>query len=652
MSSKSITDLIEYKKALPLNVRVIRRYTLQWNPKDSPKTFFLLIDEKGNAIEARNDTKAKKIEQHISLYSCYTIDGYMVDPPQQYGKVVDQKTTIIMGDLTTFKSIPEQSIPKQYFNFAEFKDLEDRKNKHVLLTDYLCRIESASAVMKRKNFNLLKMTVIDLSQEPIEITLWEKTAYKYANVLSPGKIIAVTSTKVTEHKNRVQLESTPATTIDLELAIEGYTEIKKWTPSSYYGYQTEKDIRDNLTTLAEILSRDPSSVNNQTFSCIGSIKEFHGYRNWYSRKCPIPQCHESLRTENDYLKCKHHGKPDKAIYTYCVNATLVDATGILPIVIFDEAMTQLLGVDCEKLVVHEGFTDMKEIPPTLLSMIGQERIFHFSYKVNEDSVIQQTLPVFPGTTQQTSPAKQVTTPTNVAPPTPITKQTRKHDLSDQDSFRLTFTTNDMYALEIPSDIAMRKFSNVAPAVPISVVFTAEQYWDVYITNVSGDLYLIKGWKDIVQQIPIKPGYDIELAFEGNTMAFLDIYYPCGCNFHSLAHATNQPIEAVPIAAHPPVTTAAPGPCFDKVVTVRNNFRLPTQLSKIGDFFDGMKINLVYENKRPKVYKLRSQMNMVTYLRFTIYDWKTFARKNQIQVNDKIRLTYRSQMKTLFISHEL
>ncbi|KAK9054386.1 hypothetical protein SSX86_025464 [Deinandra increscens subsp. villosa] len=143
---------------------------------------------------------------------------------------------------------------------------------------------------------------------------------------------------------------------------------------------------------------------------------------------------------------------------------------------------------------------------------------------------------------------------------------------------------------------MRKFSNVAPAAPISVVFTAEQYWDVYITNVSGDLYLIKGWKDIVRQIPIKPGYDIELAFEGNTMAFLDIY--------------NQPIEAVPIAAHPPVTTAAPGPCFDKVVIVRDNFRLPTKLSKIGDFFDGMKINLVYENKRPKAYTLLRSPNII------------------------------------------
>ncbi|KAK9079986.1 hypothetical protein SSX86_001661 [Deinandra increscens subsp. villosa] len=141
---------------------------------------------------------------------------------------------------------------------------------------------------------------------------------------------------------------------------------------------------------------------------------------------------------------------------------------------------------------------------------------------------------------------------------------------------------------------MSKFSNVAPAAPISVVFTAEQYWDVYITNVSGDLYLIKGWEDIVRQIPIKPGYDIELAFEGNTMAFLDIYYPCGSSFHSLA---------APIAAQQPAASAAPGPCFDKVVIVRDNFRLPTKLSKIGDFFDGMKINLVYENKKPKIHNL-------------------------------------------------
>ncbi|KAK9062636.1 hypothetical protein SSX86_019824 [Deinandra increscens subsp. villosa] len=131
MVDHSITELRPYKKLVPLNVRVIRKYTLQWNPKDSKKGYYLLKDGHGNAIEARLETRSKKLDTQVSLYRCYRIDGYVVNPPMSFGKVVSQDTTIVIGDRTVFQHIPELPvpIPKQHFEFALHGALEDRAKK-------------------------------------------------------------------------------------------------------------------------------------------------------------------------------------------------------------------------------------------------------------------------------------------------------------------------------------------------------------------------------------------------------------------------------------------------------------------------------------------------------------------------------------------
>ncbi|KAK9071838.1 hypothetical protein SSX86_008268 [Deinandra increscens subsp. villosa] len=434
MADHSITELRPYKKPVPLNVCVIRKYTLQWNPKDAKKRYYLLKDGHGNAIEARVETRSKKIDAQVSLYRCYKIDGYVVNPPMSFGKVVSQDTTIVIGDRTVFQHIPELPvpIPKQHFEFA--------------LHDYLCRIESNSAVMKRKDKNLLKMMVTDLSEHTIEITLWEEMAYTYVNVLSPGKVIAVASLKVTRLTvafvmchitEKIQLESTPATTIDLELAIEGYAEeIKRLQmlpkrASCQYGYQTERDIG---TTLPQSQISSPGSPSWSTFACIARIKEIQGYRTWYSRKCP--HCNDSVRPEEDDMICKYCGTVESTKYAYCVNVVLFDGTATLPVVFFDDAMRQLLGTDCETMVVREGFSDTKQVPGPMIELIGKEKLYSFVYRFNEDSTNQQTLEVQPLTSAPIAvpvTAKETSLPDSVkptgpaaAPATPAAKNQKKH----------------------------------------------------------------------------------------------------------------------------------------------------------------------------------------------------------------------------------
>ncbi|KAK9065407.1 hypothetical protein SSX86_016790 [Deinandra increscens subsp. villosa] len=392
------------------------------------------VDE-GTTIEAKVQTKRNKLDSHITLYNCYNIDGYVVDPNIGYRQVVPQTATIVIGDRTVFKSTTELPIPKHYFNFVAYKDLQSMQKQSLLLTDYLCRVESTSTMMKKKDYNLMKISTIDLSGQVIEITLWEDIGYKYVNSLRPGMVTAITSLIVTTHGGKLQLESTTATTVEIEPPVEGIkesTEKLKRMPklqTIVYGQQTDKDIRDNITTLQNVVSMNPDSIDNYRFACKATVKEFHGYRKWYRRKCPNSDCDDTLRPEEDYLLCKHCGRIDNPIYTYCVNGTLDDGTATLPVVFFDNAMTQAIGIDCETMVLKNGYEDPKVVPNPILSLAGQEKIYSFSMHKNKDASIQKTLEVDSATsTQEVEDISH--RPIATAPATPAAKISRKQPTYD------------------------------------------------------------------------------------------------------------------------------------------------------------------------------------------------------------------------------
>ncbi|KAK9071774.1 hypothetical protein SSX86_008203 [Deinandra increscens subsp. villosa] len=384
MDAGRVTNLEPHKPPIPLKGRVIRKYFIQWSPTDKSQLFYLLVDESGNTVEAKISTRMKKVDNKFFLCKCYLMTGYVVDPRQKVGRVVDQAITIIVGDRAEFHAIDDLPIQKQFYSFAPYISIEGRYNP----------------TGKNSSFD---------SREPIEITLWEKIAFTYANLLARGKVIAVSSPKVTKYLGTLQLKSTLATTILINIAVEGYSEqirsLKTLTArsSSHYGYQTEDDIRNNLTTIADIFSKNPEEINNHRFSCLARVKEIFAKRIWFSRKCTV--CNDRMRRE-----------------------------GIMPVVFFNGAMTQVLRVDCAKLVINEGYNDATVLPTQLLELIGQEKIYHLIFKSTETSSIQQTLDVHftvqPDTEAEIlrdeSAVSEITS-SSTAPQTPAPKASRRQD---------------------------------------------------------------------------------------------------------------------------------------------------------------------------------------------------------------------------------
>ncbi|KAD3640744.1 hypothetical protein E3N88_29967 [Mikania micrantha] len=174
----------------------------------------------GNAIEATADiTKERHFNSIINIGSTYTVDKYIAIPSRTYMPVVSHRTSLRMGNQTTFAPLLKESLPMYYYAFATYEDLSTRMEFPRLLTDYIGRIQNILPDTVRAKRRLRKLMIQDTQANNIEITLWGEKADVIGHDISPGNILAITSALVTEFKGVLQLESTNATAIAVNPAI-------------------------------------------------------------------------------------------------------------------------------------------------------------------------------------------------------------------------------------------------------------------------------------------------------------------------------------------------------------------------------------------------------------------------------------------------
>ncbi|MFS8033339.1 putative replication protein A, OB [Helianthus anomalus] len=240
----SILAIRPHDNADSLEIRVIRK----WIPYRKQELCYLFVDTHGDAIEEIADLNNQShFESLITLDSCYNVSDYLSDTTRSYMNVVPQTACIRLGLRTSFLQIDDNTtIPHYYYNFVNYDRLRPHISNHLLLTNYIGRMEKASPILNKAQNNLLKITLQDQSGNFIEATLWEQIAFSFNREAALRKpqpvIIAMISLKVTEYKGRhkyrpfiyhyncilisyiitgtIQLGSTNATTIDINPDIE------------------------------------------------------------------------------------------------------------------------------------------------------------------------------------------------------------------------------------------------------------------------------------------------------------------------------------------------------------------------------------------------------------------------------------------------
>ncbi|KAK9063464.1 hypothetical protein SSX86_017334 [Deinandra increscens subsp. villosa] len=167
-----------------------------------------------------------------------------------------------------------------------------------------------------------------------------------------------------------------------------------------------------------------------------------------------------------------------------------------------------------------------------------------------------------------------------------------------------------YLEKIPDDFAEIRYGNLQSTTSVTLVFTTNMSWDIKIKKLNESLYITTGWSQVVKDIPLKENHFLEFEYENESVVHLHMYNEDGSNILLVPQDVKSESETDRSAEE----AVSQPPTYNKVVVVRKHFRLPTELAKLANFYDGKKIKLAFEHGEARTFKLRSQSNMVTYER--------------------------------------
>ncbi|KAM0054438.1 putative nucleic acid-binding, replication factor A [Helianthus debilis subsp. tardiflorus] len=383
----AISAIRPHDNAESLQIRVIRKWIPYGNRQE---LCYLFVDNHGDAIEAIADLHHQShFESRITLHSCYTITNYLSDTARSSMNVVPHTACIRLGLRTSFSQFDDDTIPYHYFNFVNYDRLTPRIDNHLLLTDYIGRMDRVSPILNRSGNNLLKINLQDQSGNFIEATLWEQIAFSFdreAALQKPQPVIIA----MTYDERTLQLGSTNATTIvinpaiaDLENVVTRFGMIRD-RPRTYPSTSTSimsSEEDENRITLEQLLQKSPKENKRIKFTCNASIKEIDSSRKWFYKSCS--ECRKKVLPKEEKFACPDHGEIKSPRFMYAVNATIADDTTSVAVVLFNDVMTSLLGMDCHDMVVEEDNPSPHILPTPLRAIRGKLKIFQLQFREHD-----------------------------------------------------------------------------------------------------------------------------------------------------------------------------------------------------------------------------------------------------------------------------
>ncbi|KAK9049500.1 hypothetical protein SSX86_031531 [Deinandra increscens subsp. villosa] len=412
MSSKRISDIKLDEPTAPLQIRIIKK----WKPYMKPTELcYLFVDIHGDGIEAICASHEEDyFDSFIHIQSCYTLTKYVTVPSRTYMAVVPHNTSLRFGKNASFAPLPECGIPAYYYNFANFSVIVSRKVNSslkiypTLLSDYIGRVErirNITSTKSKKEF--IKILVQDEHNNVLEVTVWDKSLFKFQTEEAINQVIAVTSTVVTEYNDTLQLETTAASTISINPAIQDINDyITRYIDLKI---PTTLGTGEKKVTIAELLEHNSNENMGSRFACKATITSISTYMKWNYALCS--ECPNKLYPQTDGLTCVNDGVIKNPQFMYCVHATIADISSSANVIFFDDAMKSFVKIDCKDMVIKHGYTNPKIIPHPILSLKGILKVFHINKKRDGTLAINQVSEALTNTTSSsTASPKTSTTP--------------------------------------------------------------------------------------------------------------------------------------------------------------------------------------------------------------------------------------------------
>ncbi|KAL3616054.1 hypothetical protein CASFOL_040348 [Castilleja foliolosa] len=356
----------------------------------------------GDCVEATAELRhIKYFDSVIQLNCCYRVSNYVCVSPRTYMATVDHAASLLIGLKTKFTPIPSSDIPTAYFNFATYDTLKERiKNFKITYRLYWTCYESGNKV---------------------EITLWPDKRHLIGDEVAAGDIVAITSTMVTEHNGVLQLESTFLTTVllnpDLPQTMEHVNRLMTQPATQ------EHSPDEKMVTIADLLPTNLASKESlkgcTNLTCRATIIQLHENKGWYYVTCS--KCSGKMYPEHQNGQIIFVCRDDDDVtpnFKYSVNAKIMDDTGAIDAVFFNDSMTAMLHTSCDDMITKHGHTDSKKLPHLMTSILRTPWLLHLGQKIDGTVVVNDVTEVTAGESYEAADEAAGTSTLTPTTPTP------------------------------------------------------------------------------------------------------------------------------------------------------------------------------------------------------------------------------------------
>ncbi|GJT61107.1 DNA helicase [Tanacetum coccineum] len=362
--------------------------------------------QQGNAIQASMGTgDIQYFSSLLKAGSSYRITNFTCTPTIKYQQTLDTQTSLKFGRYTKFDSIPSDDFPKHYFNFVAYNQLEYKFNREsttidqnqVTLTDYIGCLTRVGDVERhgRPGANqtvLRKLDIENLDGDVIELTIWDEIAENFHKaeyeLMQKPVIIAVSSCKVTEYANTLQLTATSATFYylnpeipELDHLLAEFTakyDLKPLLEISKSKFaDPEREKKRNRYPISTLLQENPDSYKGVRFTAEATITGINTSRDWYYIACA--KCIRKVLDGTDIPTCPDHGPQPHPNYRYNFKAFIADHSATATFTFFTPNANVLTHADCPELVKKYNIPSMRDFPEEILALEGKQHVFQFHY---------------------------------------------------------------------------------------------------------------------------------------------------------------------------------------------------------------------------------------------------------------------------------
>ncbi|KAK0166630.1 hypothetical protein PV327_004122 [Microctonus hyperodae] len=359
-----IAALSPYQNRWVVKVRVANKSDIRhWsNSRGEGKLFNMtLVDESGEIRCTGFTDQVDRFYDMIEIGKVYYISrGQLKTANKAFNNTNNEYELTLSGDSEIAPCHDDaDDIPGVTFSFVAIRDIENYQKNDII--DVLAIVKSAEEVQlltaraTGRELRKRDLTLIDMSDSSITLTLWGSQAEKFDSSNNP--VIAVKGARIGEFNNGKNLSLTGSSVLQVDPDIPDAHRLRGWfnTVGKSQEMKSLSKVGGGLNADWMLLNEANemslgSHDNSQLFMCKATVSMIRGERALY-KACPTESCKKKvIDHENDMYRCE---KCDREYpnfrYRLLTNMNITDWSGNQWVTAFGEEGEKIIGMSAQEL---------------------------------------------------------------------------------------------------------------------------------------------------------------------------------------------------------------------------------------------------------------------------------------------------------------